>query len=550
MVTTHDRKAKGTFHEPTVWCPGFSRSGPPEGGTPNKCHPADEAFHEPSGSGTGVSPVRWSDDSHGRDARATISPHRFKVPMHGINVEEAFHEPSDNPPGFEARQSSGALAMEAGQKRQRTGAVQDATARSTGSWSQCILKKKGALLSSNSYLSLSICLFLVVAPLLGAQSAKDSDPLPMLVDVLRGTADPQLQLDILRGLSAAFKGRRQVPMPKGWAAVEAQFEGSGNAEVRALAQTLSLTFGSTQALVTLRKTASNPSADLNARRTALNSLLDIKDSGLPPLLQQLLNDGNLRGAAVRGLAAYDDPQTPAAILAVYSSLDGSEKRDALNTLASRAAFAEPMLAAMARGTIPRNALTAEVIRQLRNLRHAGIDAELQKVYGVIRESSADKQQEIERYKRIYRAGGSQPGDGPRGRAVFARVCQQCHTLYEVGGKVGPDLTGSNRADLDYILQNIIDPNAVIPNDYRASNLEMKDGRSMIGLVKAQDDKSVTVITQTETLTLPRDEIQSLRQSELSMMPEGLLAPLSDQETRDLLYYLSRPGQVPLPGETK
>src|SRR6185295_10998525 len=158
-------------------------------------------------------------------------------------------------------------------------------------------------------------------------------------------------------------------------------------------------------------------------------------------------------------------------------------RDALNTLASRAAFAEPMLAAIAQGTIPRNALTAEIIRQLRNLKNAGLDLKLEKVYGVIRESSADKQQEIERYKRIYRAGGSQPGDATRGRAVFARICQQCHTLYEVGGKVGPDLTGSNRADLDYILQNIIDPNAVIPNDYRVSNLEMKDGRSMIGLVK-------------------------------------------------------------------
>ena len=205
---------------------------------------------------------------------------------------------------------------------------------------------------------------------------------------------------------------------------------------------------------------------------------------------------------------------------------------------------------MARGTIPRNALTAEIIRQLRNLKNAGIDAELQKVYGVIRESSADKQKEIERYKRIYQAGGSQPGDAPRGRAAFARICQQCHTLFEVGGKVGPDLTGSNRADLDYILQNIIDPNAVIPNDYRASTAEMKDGRSITGIVKQQDDKSVTVITQNETLTLPRNEIQSLQQSELSMMPEGLLAPLTDQEARDLLYYLSRPGQVPLPGEPK
>jgi putative heme-binding domain-containing protein len=402
----------------------------------------------------------------------------------------------------------------------------------------------------NKILSLPTCFLLLVAPVLRAQGETDSDPLPMLVHVLRGTADPALQLDILHGLSAAFKGRRQVPMPPGWDAVEAQLEGSPNADVRTLAQSLSLTFGSTRALVTLRKTASDRSANSNARRTALNSLLDTKDAGLPPLLQQLLSDADLRGAAVRGLADYDDPKTPASILAVYDSLDGSEKRDALNTLASRAAFAQPMLAAIAQGTIARNALTAEIIRQLRNLKNAGVDAELQKVYGVIRESSADKQKEIERYKRIYRAGGSQPGDASSGRAVFARICQQCHTLFEAGGKVGPDLTGSNRADLDYILQNIIDPNAVIPNDYRASTVEMKDGRSLTGIVKQQDDKSVTVITQNETLALPRNEIQSLQQSELSMMPEGLLAPLADQETRDLLYYLSRPGQVPLPGETK
>ena len=290
----------------------------------------------------------------------------------------------------------------------------------------------------NKILSLPICFLLFAAPVLRAQSNPSADPLPMLVRVLHGTADPELQLDILRGLSAAFKGRRLVPMPKGWEAVEAQLEGSPNANVRTLARSLSLTFGSARALVTLRKTARDRSADLNARRTALNSLVDSKDPGLPPLLQQLLNDADLRGAAVRGLAAYDDPKTPAAILAVYNSLDGSEKRDALNTLASRAAFAEPMLAAIAQGTIPRTALTAEIIRQLRNLKNAGIDAELQKVYGVIRESSADKQKEIERYKRIYRAGGSQPGDAPRGRAVFARICQQCHTLFEVGGKVGPE----------------------------------------------------------------------------------------------------------------
>ena len=397
------------------------------------------------------------------------------------------------------------------------------------------------------FLRLLTCSLLLV-PLASRAAQPTGDPLPMLVSVLRGTADPELQLDILRGLNSAFKGRRRLPMPKGWEAVEAQLERSPNADVRALAQSLSLTFGSTSALVTLRNTASDRSADLNARRTALTSLLDAKDTGLPPILLGLLDDATLRGAALRGLAGYDDPKAPAAILAVFDSLEVAEKRDALNTLAARAPNAKALMAALAEGKVPRNVLTADIFRQLHNLKNAEIDADLQKVYGTIRESSADKQKEIERYKRIYWAGGSQPGDGPRGRAVFVRTCQQCHTLFDVGGKVGPELTGSNRGDLDYILQNILDPNAVIPNEYRASTIDLKDGRSLTGIVKQQDGKSVTVLTQTETLVLPRNEIDSIQQSELSMMPEGLLAPLSDQEVRDLIYYLGRTGQVPLPAE--
>src|SRR5260370_8789571 len=98
------------------------------------------------------------------------------------------------------------------------------------------------------------------------------------------------------------------------------------------------------------------------------------------------------------------------------------------------------------------------------------------------ESAADKQKEIEKYKQIYDAGGSQPGDASRGRAVFARACQQCHTLFDTGGKDGPELTGSNRGDLDYILQNMVDPNALIPNDYRAWNLETTDPRPISGIL--------------------------------------------------------------------
>src|SRR5690606_37520815 len=151
----------------------------------------------------------------------------------------------------------------------------------------------------------------------------------------------------------------------------------------------------------------------------------------------------------------------------------------------------------------------------------------------VRESSADKQKEIEKYRKIYRAGGSQPGDASRGRVVYDKTCAQCHKLFDAGGCVGPDLTGSNRSDLEYILENMVDPNAVIPLDYRSSTLETKDDRVITGIVKTQNETSVTIVTANETVTVPRSEIASLRQSELSMMPEGLLEPLSEQEVRDL-----------------
>jgi putative heme-binding domain-containing protein len=378
--------------------------------------------------------------------------------------------------------------------------------------------------------------------------AATTDPLPQLVRMLSESRDPQFQLDILRGLSAAVRGQRSVPMPKAWDRVETRLGQSANADIRTLVESLSLTFGSEKALASLKKTLMNDSAEIGARRTALDSLLSTRDASLPPLLQQLLRNSDLRGQAIRALASYEDPKTPDAILGVYASLNDGEKRDALNAIASRSAYAKTLMAAIGDGRVAKSALTADLIRQLRNLKSDDINAALTKVYGTIRETSADKKAEIERYRRIYGAGGSQPGDASRGRVVFNKVCVQCHTLFDTGAKVGPDITGANRGDLNYLLETILDPNAVIPNDYRASTIETRDGRSITGIVKQQDDKSVTIATQTETLVVPRNEIDSIQQSELSMMPEGLLTPLTDQEVRDLIYYLSRTGQVPLPVE--
>jgi putative heme-binding domain-containing protein len=389
-----------------------------------------------------------------------------------------------------------------------------------------------------------VLLALIALPFLAqSQTKKNPDALGSLVKLLAGSDDPQFQLDILKGMSDGLKGRRVVRMPAGWEPLAEKLGTSPNAQVRELAQSLSVTFGSPSAFAALRRTLLDTSAGAAARSNALASLSSARDAQLPSALYELLGDPLMRGGAIRALAAYDDPKTLSAILKIYPSLDETEKRDALTTLSSRAPYAKALLAAVAENKIAAKELTADLVRQLRSLKDEELNQQVAKIWGVARDTPAEKQKDIERYKKLVASKGF--GDARRGRAVFSRTCQQCHTLYGEGGKVGPDITGSARGDLDYSLQNIIDPNAIIPNDFRTWNLETKDDRSITGIVTKQDGTSVTIITANETIVVPRNEVASLRQLELSMMPEGMLQALNDDEVRDLLAYLKTTAQVPL-----
>lgn len=381
---------------------------------------------------------------------------------------------------------------------------------------------------------------LLVVPPAHAQS---DEALTALVQVLGQNDDVQFQLDVLRGMSEGLKGRRGLKMPQGWEEVAAKLGQSSNPEVRELTQSLSLTFGSATAMAALRKTLTDPNAEPAARRSALESLVQARDASLPPILQQLLSQETVRAAAIRGLAAYDDPKSADAILKAYHSLNQTEKKDALNTLVSRGNYARGLLTAVANKAIPARDLSADIVRQLRNFKDTEINQQVEKLWGVARDTEADKLKEIAKYKSMIQIEPA--GDASRGRAVFARTCLQCHMLFGEGGNVGPDITGSNRGDLDYILQNAIDPNAVIPNDYRTSNLETKDERVITGIVTKQDENAVTIVTANETVIVPRSDVKSLQQGEISMMPEGLLQALTSGEVRDLVAYLKTPGQVPM-----
>jgi putative heme-binding domain-containing protein len=347
---------------------------------------------------------------------------------------------------------------------------------------------------------------------------------------------------MLKGMNAALEGRRRVAAPPGWDQLRAALFGSDDADVRGQAQALAVVFGDSAAFEIMRKIVADPAAPVDERGRALQSLLAANDPPLGPILRDLVNDPALREPALAGLAAYDDPEAPGVVLAAYPSLDLSAKRVALNTLAGRPAYARELAAAVRSGKVPARDLTAATARQLQGLGDPAIDKFVAEVWGVTRTTPKDKADAIERYKRLLTDARLASADAARGRAVYARTCAQCHTLYGEGGNVGPDLTGSNRANLDYVLQNVLDPNAVISNEYRVTLLRTKDGRVMSGIA-TEGEHAVRMVSETGTVLVPRGEIDRAKRSDLSMMPEGLLTGLPDDAVADLVAYLRGSEQV-------
>jgi putative heme-binding domain-containing protein len=392
-------------------------------------------------------------------------------------------------------------------------------------------------------------LFLLVAFALSLPTplrAQDAEALAALVGVLKEVDDPAFHLDILKGISAALKGQRNIKMPKGWKEISPKLAKSSNAEVRQLAQTLSLTFGSKAALDALRKVLVDGKANLAHRQKALAALVAARDRGLPEVLRGLLLEKALRREALRGLGAFEDAKTSSAILKIYEKLDTAGKRDALMTLASRVTFAKALMAAVARGVVKASELPADIVRQLRAHGVKDINATLDKVWGVSRSTPAAKLAEIAKYKKLLEAKVNRPVDLPRGRALFQRTCGQCHKLYGQGGEIGPDITGSNRNNLDYLLTNILDPNAEIPNDYRTTILHTKDNRVLVGVIRRSEGQSVTIAMPAEVVTVAKRDVAAIDPQDFSMMPEGLVLALKVDELRDLVAYLRGSRQVALP----
>ena len=376
-------------------------------------------------------------------------------------------------------------------------------------------------------------------------SGAEGKKLGSLVKVLGKVKSDGEAADILSGINKSLEGKKDLAAPEGWGGLYLRFVKSENKHLVEQAKILASTFGGQEVIAEMRAIVASNDAAADDKIKALESLLRIGDPDLHGSLVALIAKPNsLREIALRGLAAYPQDGNTEAILSAYSGFTDAEKTAALGTLVSRKESTEELLEAVDEGRIPKADLSAQLIRQISGLGDKVIDAWISKNWGSVSKSSAEKEAEMAHFRKFLGEEAILNADASAGRVLFNQRCAACHTLHGEGANIGPELPG-NFKDVDYLLQNILDPNATIGKDYQQTTVEKTDGQFVSGVIVSEDGEEVVLKTLAGNVSVPRKEVKELKTSELSLMPEGLMAGLEEPEIRDLFLYLRQAKQVPL-----
>jgi putative heme-binding domain-containing protein len=259
-----------------------------------------------------------------------------------------------------------------------------------------------------------------------------------------------------------------------------------------------------------------------------------------------------RGEVLDLLDGRDDPEVAPIVLKAFPKLAAELKPRAVELLTERSAWTKPLLAAIDAKQVPASALNVNQLRRLQHDKDPEIARRVKALFGTIRDRRNPlRERMVDEMKTFIR---STPGDPVAGRAVFNRLCAQCHKIHGEGQDVGPDITSNGRNDFEQLLSNVLDPSLVIGPGYQATTVATIDGRVLTGLLTEDGkDRVVLKIQGGKVETIPRSQVDEMKTSALSLMPEEIEKQFSRQEIVDLFAFLSLdkpptdPTAKPLPG---
>ena len=257
----------------------------------------------------------------------------------------------------------------------------------------------------------------------------------------------------------------------------------------------------------------------------------------PESLFALLTAGNtveLQRASLQSLLKIAPPATLTKFMSSsrWSQLSPNLQEQLVAGMVTKGKLALALLDALEAKEIALTAISPAQRRQLQNSRDPQVSAKAKQLFATPGES--DRMKVYEELKSVLEL----PADPKNGRKVFARVCAACHRLDEEGTAVGPDLFSIRNQPKSAILLHVIVPDYEISPGFNNYLIELKDGRTLSGIIRSETDNAITLRSATgQDETIPRVNIRTVQGSSNSMMPQGLKNSMTRQELADLMAYV-------------
>ncbi|MFC5409345.1 PVC-type heme-binding CxxCH protein [Larkinella bovis] len=362
-----------------------------------------------------------------------------------------------------------------------------------------------------------------------ARRTVDADQTATLITALGKS--PKTQISLLEGMRDGLEGRSDLATPANWNTVYAKLK--TNPKTAQLAQQVAQQFGDTETARQSLATLKNRKAPLDQRLKALKSVAARQRPELLPEFPNLLTEPNLRTETIRAIAGYDRESLGELLLARYPDFSAADKLQVVQTMSSRPRYGWQLTQALKNNRLPKRDVPTYSARQLLRVVGSGFV----EVWGPIEQNGIDEKA-YARYQKLLSDRALVAANTAKGRLVFQRTCGPCHKMYGEGGNIGPDITGSNRANLDYLLSNILNPSGEIQDDYKMVVITTRDGRTYSGNVAGENERQLTLrVVGQDPVVLNKSEIQSREVTPNSMMPTGLLDALTESEIIDLVAFL-------------
>lgn len=318
---------------------------------------------------------------------------------------------------------------------------------------------------------------------------------------------------------------------------------------------LALRRGQQKEVVKALELIADDQADIGERLTYIRIFGEITQAECVPVLLKLVessrSSGAIKQASLEALSRYDDPEIGSRVTAAYPDklrADPDVRSAALLLLVLRKTWTIPLLNAIDRKkqpgekfiahTIDKADVPAHIARQMLLLGDQSISERVNRLWpGLGPASSLEKNDQINQIAQLLKSGS---GDAVNGRTIFSNRCASCHRLFDEGAAIGPELTGYDRKNLTDLLTNIVDPNAYIREGYETYHITTTDKRSLVGALESKSGSAITIRPFSgERITLSLDQVEKMVEQKTSLMPEGLLDGLTDQQIRDIISYIMK-----------